>query len=62
MHAEAHAREIRTLNQRLVLPVMIVIGTFLLDGVTVIDASCCASIKSGGDSSSLLLILDILRP
>ena len=35
-----------------------VIGTFLVDGVTLIDSSCCASIKSGGDSSSLVLIFN----
>jgi len=37
---------------------MIVIGTFLVDGVALIDKSLVASIKSGGESSSLSLIAD----
>lgn len=45
-------------NNHVLLPVMMVIGTFLVDGVASIDRSVVASIKSGGDSSSPLLMAD----
>lgn len=40
------------------LPVMMVIGTFFVDGVALIDVSPVASTKSGGDSSWLSLMAD----
>lgn len=45
-------------NDHVFLPVMMVIGTFLVDGAAPIDRSLVASIRSGGDSSSLSLMAD----
>jgi len=45
-------------DKHALLPVMIVIGTFLVDGAASIDRSVVASIKSGGESSSPLLMAD----
>lgn len=45
-------------NDHVFLPVMMVIGTFLVDGAAAIDRSLVASIRSGGDSSSLSLMAD----
>ena len=57
MHSGFQMRDMSMTENLVFLPVMIVIGTFWTDGVLLIDVSSIESIRSGGDSSSLSLIL-----
>jgi len=46
------------LNKHILLPVIMVMGTFLIDVAASVDGSMVVSIKSGGASSSPSLMID----
>ena len=58
LHEQASDKQHRMPDKHISLPVMIVIGTFFVNGVAVIGRSLVASMRSGGDSSSISLMAD----
>ena len=58
LHEQASGEQHRKPAKHIFLPVMIVIGTFFVNGVVVIGRSLVALMRSGGDSSSKSLMAD----